>query len=81
MVDEKGLDEKVLAVPVDDPRFAGIVELDQLQEHWAKEISSFFRTYKELQGAEVEVRAWHGAEMAWRVIVEARSRFAEQTHP
>ena len=75
MLDEKGPDEKILGVPRDDPRFTGIIELGQVQEHWTKEISSFFRTYKELQGLEVEVRAWHGAEHAWRVIRDAQSRF------
>ena len=78
MVDEKGPDEKILAVPVDDPRFNGIVELDQLQEHWAKEIAAFFRTYKELQEKQVEVRGWHGADEAWRMIDEAQARFQAQ---
>lgn len=78
MLDEKGQDEKILAVPVDDPRFNGINDLGQLHEHWMKEIASFFRTYKELQGQEVEVRGWHGADVAWRLIAEARARFREQ---
>jgi inorganic pyrophosphatase len=76
MRDEKGPDEKILAVPVDDPRFAGIGELDQLQEHWTKEIASFFRTYKELQELPVEVRGWHDGATAWRLIDEARRRLA-----
>ncbi|GAC1449233.1 MAG: inorganic diphosphatase [Ktedonobacterales bacterium] len=76
MQDEKGQDEKILAVPVDDPRFTGIDEFEQLQEHWIKEIAAFFRTYKELQGKEVEVRGWHNAQDAWRIIDEARQRSA-----
>ncbi len=79
MRDEKGEDEKILAVPVDDPRFIGIDDLEQLHEHWTKEIASFFRTYKELQGAEVEVRGWHDAGAAWRVIAEARERWRQQS--
>ena len=75
MLDEKGPDEKILAVLEDDPRFAGITDVRQLQEHWVKEIAAFFRTYKELQGVAVEVRNWHGADEAWRVIEEARARY------
>ena len=74
MHDEKGPDEKILAVPRDDPRFGGIARIGDLHEHWIKEIAAFFRTYKELQGAEVDVRGWHDVELAWRIIGEARER-------
>jgi inorganic pyrophosphatase len=80
MMDEKGPDEKILAVPTDDPRFNGIADISQLQEHWTMEIASFFRTYKELQGLAVEVRGWHGSEEAWRIIGEDEARFAAQPH-
>lgn len=78
MRDAKGMDEKILAVPVDDPRFAGISDLSQLHEHWTREIATFFSTYKELQGEAVEVKDWHGSRDAWQVIIEARERFAAQ---
>jgi inorganic pyrophosphatase len=77
-VDAKGSDEKILAVPVDDPRFNGIDELDQLHPHWALEIATFFGTYKELQGEAVDVKGWHSAQAAWRVIAESRERFTQQ---
>jgi inorganic pyrophosphatase len=76
MRDEKGMDEKILAVLVDDPRYVGIHDLDQLQPHWTREIAAFFRTYKELQGVEVEVRDWHDAAAAWQVITAAQARHA-----
>ena len=78
MVDEKGPDEKILAVLADDPRFSGIHRIGDLQEHWIKEIAAFFRTYKELQGEAVDVRGWHDVEIAWRIIGEARERHAHQ---
>jgi inorganic pyrophosphatase len=76
MRDEKGPDEKILAVPVDDPRFDGVDDLGQLQEHWTKEIATFFRGYKELQELPVEVRGWHDSATAWRMIEEAQRRAA-----
>lgn len=75
MIDEKGSDEKILGVPVDDPRFTHMHALSDLQEHWKLEISTFFRTYKELQGVQTDVRDWHGVEDAWRVIEESAQRF------
>ncbi|HEY7124109.1 MAG TPA: inorganic diphosphatase [Ktedonobacterales bacterium] len=80
MSDEKGEDEKILAVPVDDPRFRTINDLPDLAEHWQREISAFFRTYKELQGLQTVVRDWSPAEVAWRVIVECQERFRKQSH-
>ncbi len=76
--DEKGQDEKILAVPADDPRFAPIVDLPYLPEHWLREISTFFRTYKELQGVQTDVRDWFRKEEAWRIIEEAQARFTDK---
>jgi inorganic pyrophosphatase len=78
MVDEKGEDEKILAVPVDDPRFRAVKDLVDLADHWPREISAFFRTYKELQGVQTDVRDWSPAEAAWRVIEESQERFRKQ---
>jgi inorganic pyrophosphatase len=77
MSDEKGIDEKILAVLVDDPRFRTIKDLPDLQEHWPREIAAFFRSYKELQGVQTEVRDWFNADEAWRIIEECQQRFQE----
>ncbi len=49
MEDEKGLDEKVLAVPVNDPRFDEYRTLRDVPEHLLREIAHFFSTYKALE--------------------------------
>ncbi len=74
MVDEKGEDEKILAVPQDDPRFVQTRRLSDLAPHWPLEIAAFFRTYKELQGVQTEVRDWHDVEEAWAIIAAAHAR-------
>lgn len=78
MIDDKGTDEKILAVPLDDPRFSSIQRLADLQEHWQLEIANFFRTYKELQGVQTDVRDWCDVDEAWRVIEESRERYVKQ---
>lgn len=58
MVDGGEKDEKILAVPIDDPRFADIHDLADVNKHTLKEISHFFMTYKQIQKKEVSVGDW-----------------------
>jgi inorganic pyrophosphatase len=64
MIDGGERDDKVVAVPVDDPRFDEIKDLENLNKHFMKEMSHFFETYKKVQKKEVSVGKWHGAEKA-----------------
>ncbi|MBU6422982.1 MAG: inorganic diphosphatase [Chloroflexota bacterium] len=76
MEDEKGPDEKVLAVPTGDPRFSDVRSLDDLARHWRVEIQTFFDSYKTLEGGKgATVRGWRGVDAAWRAVEEARRRF------
>jgi inorganic pyrophosphatase len=75
MRDEKGPDEKIIAVPVADPRFDGVRDLSDLAEHWLREIENFFATYKTLESKETEVTGWDGHNEAWRCINAARDRY------
>jgi inorganic pyrophosphatase len=73
MHDEKGRDEKILSVPVRDPRFAEIHELDDVPPHLLKEIENFFATYKELEGKQTMTLGWSDRLVAESTIDEARS--------
>ncbi len=72
MRDEKGPDQKILAVPTGDPRFEHIQNIDDLEPHWLVEIENFFATYKNLEGLPTEVTGWLGAEAAREVIAACR---------
>jgi inorganic pyrophosphatase len=74
MRDEKGTDEKILGVPVADPRFDGIKDISDLQEHWLLEIRNFFDTYKLLEGKAVAVEGWQGAKEARALLKKYTSR-------
>ena len=64
-----------LAVPVGDPRFDEVRALGDLGKHWLREIETFFATYKELEtDKSSDVKGWHDAEVAWKLIGEARDR-------
>ncbi len=68
MRDEKGVDEKILGVPVADPRFDGIKDISDLQKHWLVEIENFFNIYKTLEKKEISVEGWHGADHARTIL-------------
>jgi inorganic pyrophosphatase len=68
MRDEKGLDEKILGVPLADPRFDGIKDIDHVQKHWLIEIENFFNTYKVLEKKEAKVEAWEDSAAAKSVL-------------
>ena len=77
MEDEAGSDFKVLAVPVGDPRFDEVTQLDHLAAHWLLEIETFFDTYKILEPKTTEVRGWHTLDEALDVIDRSRSAYQE----
>ncbi len=81
MVDEKGGDFKILAVPVGDPRFAATRSLDDLEQHWLLEIETFFKTYKLLEPKETEVGRWHDLAEAWQEIDAARAQYRATQSP
>ena len=75
MSDERGDDEKILAVPTGDPRFAEVRDLDDLPKHWLREIETFFATYTDLEDKEPpKIRGWRGAAVARGLIAQARKR-------
>jgi len=68
MTDEKGQDEKVLAVPERDPRFAEVSDLRDLPRHLLKELEHFFGVYKDLEGKATAVLGWEPALRAHQII-------------
>jgi inorganic pyrophosphatase len=79
MYDEKGSDFKVVAVPIGDPRYDEIHTMEQAGAHWAREIETFFASYKHLEGKMSEVRGWHDVEHVADVIAECRLRYRSMT--
>ncbi|QIZ72865.1 inorganic diphosphatase [Oxynema aestuarii] len=58
MIDGGDRDEKLLCVPVTDPRYTNIKSLKDVASHRLDEISEFFRTYKNLEKKETEILGW-----------------------
>ena len=78
MDDEKGPDEKVLAVPVRDPLYAEYQDLDDVAPHFLKEMEHFFRIYKDLEEEKHStVHGWRPRAEVRRVVSEAIRRYAD----
>jgi Inorganic pyrophosphatase len=78
MVDGGEADEKMIAVPVGDPRFENVQDLSDVNAHTLKEISHFFATYKQLQKKEVQVGAFEGKEAAQAAFERAQQLYTEK---
>jgi len=78
MRDEKGMDQKILAVPVSDPYMEELHDLDDVPPHTLREIDHFFAVYKELEGKETVTGGWHGLEDAVAVIEESIARYQDE---
>lgn len=76
MRDEKGQDDKIIAVHVDDPEYAGCRDIANLQPHRLRELQRFFLDYKVLEGEEVEVDAPQGACEALPILHAAIAAYA-----
>ncbi len=78
MTDEKGPDDKVIAVPVGDPRQEHVQDIRHLPEFERLEIQHFFEVYKDLEpGKSVEGATWCGRAEAEAEVEASRKRLAE----
>lgn len=75
MWDEKGQDDKILCVPIDDPLWNHIETLKDVPPHLLKEIEHFFQVYKALEKKKTGVEGWHGLKTALKIIEESVDRY------
>jgi inorganic pyrophosphatase len=79
MEDEAGIDEKIIAVPIDklSPYYSAIKELNDLPAGTLDVIKHFFQHYKDLErGKWVKVVRWVKRDQAKRLILEGIERAA-----
>jgi inorganic pyrophosphatase len=78
MRDEKGPDDHVVCVPLNDPGWNRITCVDELPPQLKAEIGHFFSVYKDLDSdRHSEVDGWADVEEARAAIAQARARHAE----
>ena len=78
MIDTGEGDDKIIAVPVDDPRFETLKDLSDINPHTLKEIEHFYSTYKKLQNMEVQVTGFKGRAEAENAFAEGLKLYQEK---
>lgn len=68
MIDNNHKDEKVIAIPFDDPTYNSYTDIEELPGHIFSEMQHFFRVYKELENKPTAVREAKGKQAAMEVI-------------
>lgn len=78
MMDSGEQDDKVLGVPVGDPRFANIQDITDVNPHTLKEIEHFFATYKQVQKKEVIVSGFENKAAACAAFERGSKMYQEK---
>ncbi|HEV7225239.1 MAG TPA: inorganic diphosphatase [Pirellulales bacterium] len=71
MRDDKGIDDKIIAVSIHDPAVTQYRDHKELPEHTLREVKRFFQDYKQLENKEVVIDDFVGPADAIRIIEEA----------
>jgi inorganic pyrophosphatase len=74
MADEKGPDEKVLCVPLNDPSWSSISDIHDVPPQLRNEIEHFFQVYKDLEDKKTETRGFGNRAEAQEIIAACRRR-------
>ena len=83
MIDNGHRDEKIIAIPYNDPTYNSYTDISELPSHIFEEIKHFFKVYKDLEGKETKVDEFGGPIEAVRIIEHCignyNMKFGERT--
>ena len=78
MIDNGKTDEKIIALPFNDPTYSIYNDISELPEHIFKEISHFFQVYKFLENKETAVKEILGRKEAEAIIEKCMKSYNER---
>ncbi|MBR2339994.1 MAG: inorganic diphosphatase [Clostridia bacterium] len=78
MIDNGRNDEKIIAIPFNDPTYNQYTDINQLPAHIFDEMKHFFSVYKTLENKETAVKEVSGPEDAVRIISDAIDSYIEK---
>jgi inorganic pyrophosphatase len=79
MKDDKGIDDKIVAVAIDDPAFSHLADVSELPHHITREIQRFFEDYKALEHKISIVENLYSRDQALVVMRSALELYRTQT--
>lgn len=77
MIDNGRHDEKIIAIPFNDPNYNMYTDIDQLPSHIFDEMRHFFSVYKNLENKDTAVDEVQNREAAIEIIKESIDRYIE----
>ena len=78
MIDNGYADDKIIAIPFNDPSYNTYTDISQIPSHIFDEMIHFFTVYKELEGKQTAVNEIRGAERAISIIEKALVSYVEK---
>ena len=78
MIDNGKNDEKIIAIPFEDPMYNHYKDISELPEHVFAEMRHFFSVYKSLEGKQTAVNEVAGPETAVEIIQNAIDNYVEK---
>ncbi len=78
MLDSGKMDEKIIAIPFEDPTYNEYRDINELPSHVFSEMRRIFIVYKSLEGKETVVNDVSGAEEAKKVIQNCLDAYIEK---
>ena len=77
MIDNGRNDEKIIAIPFNDPNYNMYTDIDQLPSHIFEEMRHFFTVYKNLENKTTAVNEVGARDEAVKVIAEAIDHYVD----
>lgn len=78
MIDNGRNDEKIIAIPFEDPTYNRFVDISQLPDHISEEMNHFFRVYKQLEDKETVINEVGDAKKAAEIVQAAIDAYVEK---
>lgn len=77
MIDNGRNDEKIIAIPFNDPTYNSYTDISELPVHIFEEMMHFFKVYKELEGKQTAVNEMRGRAAAEQIIQNSIDNYIE----
>jgi inorganic pyrophosphatase len=78
MLDRGEPDDKIIAVPVNDPIHGEIFDIADMPGHFLREVEHFFAIYKDLEGRRVQTLGWEKSEVAVQIVIDSIARYEDK---
>lgn len=77
MLDNGARDDKIIAIPFNDPTYNGYKDISELPRHIFEEMSHFFKVYKQLEGKETAIDEMKDRTAALEIVERCIARYVK----